>query len=79
MERSIVKKIRMTRDTGDEYIDADPSVLFAMVWPLTVDAWAFKGEQIAEQRLQRDVTAFTRRKRQTDHNRRRHQYSGYFG
>ena len=32
-----------------------------MVWPITIDAWAFKGEQIAEQRLQRDVTNFIRR------------------
>jgi hypothetical protein len=25
----------------------------AMVWPLTLDAWAFKGEPVAESRLPR--------------------------
>lgn len=34
-----------------------------MVWPLTISAWAMKGEDIASQRLQRHVDCVKRRKR----------------
>lgn len=33
----------------------------AMVWPLTISAWAMKGENIASQRLQRHVERVKRR------------------
>ena len=32
-----------------------PGERIALVWPLTVSAWAMKGENIASQRLQRHV------------------------
>ncbi len=34
-----------------------------MVWPLTVSAWAMKGEDIASQRLQRHAECVERRRR----------------
>ena len=34
-----------------------------MVWPLTVSAWAMKGEDIASQRLQRHAECVERRGR----------------
>ncbi len=61
MQRWVIKKIKNAPESDGEYINAEPSELFAMVWPITIDAWAFQGEQIAEQRLQRDVTNFIRR------------------
>ncbi len=35
----------------------------ALVWPLTVSAWAMKGVDLAHQRLQRHVECVERRKR----------------
>ena len=35
----------------------------ALVWPLTVDAWAFKGEPVAESRLPRHIVHILRGKR----------------
>jgi hypothetical protein len=35
----------------------------AMVWPLTLDAWAFKGAPIGESRLPRHVVRVVRRGR----------------
>ncbi|MFZ5951386.1 MAG: hypothetical protein ACOYXC_11820 [Candidatus Rifleibacteriota bacterium] len=56
----IVKKLH---DPESNIIKADPAELIGMVWPLTVEAWAFKGEEnIAESRLQRNVTNLIRRK-----------------
>ena len=61
MKRWVIKKVKKNSEADGEFINAKPSELFDMVWPITIDAWAFKGEQIAEQRLQRDVTNFVRR------------------
>jgi len=35
----------------------------ALVWPLTLDAWAFKGEPIAESRLPRYIVRVLRGRR----------------
>ena len=32
----------------------------ALVWPLTVDAWAFKGDPVAESRLLRHIVRILR-------------------
>jgi hypothetical protein len=34
---------------------------FSMMWQLTLDAWAFKGESLAESRLQRHLVCVLRR------------------
>ena len=34
-----------------------------MMWPLTVNAWAMKGENVAEQEFQRDVERLERLRR----------------
>ncbi|HOP65175.1 MAG TPA: hypothetical protein PK906_17485 [Spirochaetota bacterium] len=69
MERSnrmIIKKYRAGSselNEDDGFIKADPSYLFNIMWDLTMDAWAFKGNGDAEQRLQRNITNFSRRTR----------------
>lgn len=68
MERSgriIVKKYSTTASEireDDGYIKAEPSYLFDIMWDLTRDAWAFRGERDAEQRLQRHIIHISRRK-----------------
>lgn len=34
----------------------------AMIWPLTLEAWTFKGERVAESRLPRHVVHLERRR-----------------
>ena len=45
----------------DDLRDLTPGERIGMVWPLTVSAWAMKGENIAGQRLQRHVECVKRR------------------
>jgi hypothetical protein len=55
------KLVRHEPDT--DYQSMTPGKRMELVWLLTVDAWAFMGKDIAEQRLQRDVVRIIRRKR----------------
>jgi hypothetical protein len=41
--------------------DSTPEERLAMVWPLTVQAWAFKGVDIAQSRLPRHLMCLKRR------------------
>lgn len=64
-EREILVRKSTLKDQGN---DNDLSRLtsaerIGMVWPLTVAAWAMKGEDIASQRLQRHVERIIRRQR----------------
>ncbi len=61
--QTIKKQIRRLKDQGDEpdLRALGPGERLAMVWQLTVDAWAFRGEPIDESRLQRHVVRVVRR------------------
>jgi hypothetical protein len=45
----------------DDLADASMEQRIGMVWQLTVDAWAMKGEDVTEQRLLRHVVSVKRR------------------
>lgn len=60
LNRNVVK-ISRKNDNDDGYIDADPAMLFSMVWDITCDLWAFSGRNDAERRLQRNVVNIIRR------------------
>ena len=64
-DREIRVRISKLADQGTEtdLQDMTPAERIAMVWPLTVEAWAFKGEDVRESRLQRHVVRFVRGKR----------------
>jgi hypothetical protein len=64
-EREILVRKSTLKEQGN---DSDLSHLtsaerMGMVWPLTIAAWAMKGEDIASQRLQRHVERVIRRQR----------------
>lgn len=42
---------------------ATPQERLAMVWPLTIQVWAFRGVDVAESRLPRHLIRITRRER----------------
>jgi hypothetical protein len=43
-----------------------PAERWAMMWQLTLDAWAFKGESVAEPRTQRHIVRIFRPKNRKD-------------
>lgn len=56
-----VKKLSEQTDDFD-LRNTTPAERFGMMWQLTLDAWAFKGEPIAEPKLQRHIIRVLRRK-----------------
>ena len=59
------KKIRVVKlqeqDEFDDLRSTTPAQRLEMVWQLTLDAWAFKGEPLAELRLPRHIVRVLRR------------------
>ena len=49
------------QDTVDDLSKNTPAERLQMMWQLTLDAWAFKGEPIAELRLPRHIVRVLRR------------------
>lgn len=63
IEREILVRKSTLAEQGTEkdYLHYTPAERFALVWPLTISAWAMKGEDVSEQRLQRHVECLKRR------------------
>ena len=60
-ERNIqIRKTSLKEETGD-LKNTTPAERWAMMWQLALDAWAFKGESVAEPRLQRHIVRVYRR------------------
>lgn len=57
-----VRKLDRHEVRDDDLKDATPAERMAMLWPLTVDVWAFMGYDIAESRLSRHIVRVLRRK-----------------
>lgn len=61
------KKVRVSKleeqDNSDDLRSTTPAQRLEMMWQLTMDAWAFKGEPIAELRLPRHIIRVLRRER----------------
>ena len=55
LERNIqIRKISLEEET-DDLKNTTAAERWAMMWQLALDAWAFKGEPIAEPELQRNI------------------------
>jgi hypothetical protein len=62
MDKTVIN-IRKLHAPETATVKAEPAELLEMMWQLAVDAWAFMGEEnIAQSRLQRNVTNLIRRK-----------------
>ncbi len=59
----IRKSTLAQQGSEDDLSRLSPEERMEMVWPLTISAWAMKGEDIASQRLQRHVECVERRRR----------------
>lgn len=49
------------QDKQDDLQSTTPAQRLEMMWQLTLDAWAFKGEPVAELRLPRHIIRVLRR------------------
>lgn len=58
-----VRKFRLGEPEADDVAHLTPAERLAMVWPLTLAAWAFKNDPDAPDRLPRDVIRVVRRRR----------------
>ena len=60
-----IRKIHLSEEgvDDDEVARMTPEQRMELIWPLTVDAWAMMGEDIAEFRLPRHVVRVIRRGR----------------
>jgi hypothetical protein len=57
------ERVTKLGDDSDPYLaQTTPEERIEMMWPLAVQAWAFKGEDVSESRLQRHVVRVIRRK-----------------
>ena len=59
------KQVRVSKlgeqDNSGDLRSKTPAQRLEMMWQLTMDAWAFKGEPIAELRLPRHIVRILRR------------------
>ena len=60
-ERNIQVRKTSLKEEIDDLENTTPAERWAMMWQLALDAWAFKGETIAESRLQRNIVRVYRR------------------
>ena len=56
-----VRKLDSFETRDNDLKDVPPEDRVAMVWPLTIDVWAFMGYDIAESRLSRHIVRVVRR------------------
>ena len=62
MKRNVQVRKTSLKEKTDDLKNTTPAERWAMMWQLALDAWAFKGEPLAEQRLQRNIVRVYRRK-----------------
>jgi len=55
LERNIQIRKTSLKDESDDLKNTTAAERWAMMWQLALDAWAFKGEPIAEPELQRHI------------------------
>ena len=61
-ERNIQVRKTSLKEATDDLKNTTPEQRWAMMWQLALDAWAFKGEPIAESKLQRNIVRVFGRK-----------------
>jgi hypothetical protein len=55
LERNVKVRKTLLKQESQDLQNTTPQERWAMMWQLALDAWAFKGEPIAEPRLQRHI------------------------
>jgi hypothetical protein len=53
-------KLKKLTDEDDDFVDASPTERLGMMWGLTAEVWSLRGQDCAQQRLQRHVAGLVR-------------------
>ena len=61
-ERNVQVRKTSLKEETDDLKNTTPAERWAMMWQLALDAWAFKGETVAEPELQRHIVHVYRMK-----------------
>jgi hypothetical protein len=61
-ERAIQIRKTSLKEESDDLKNTTPAQRWAVMWQLALDAWAFKGEPVAEPGLYRHIIRVYRRK-----------------
>ena len=61
-DKNIQVRKTFLKEETDDLKNTTAAERWAMMWQLALDAWAFKGEPIAESKLQRNIVRIFRRK-----------------
>ena len=59
-------RLRKLGDEDDDFVDASPAERLGMMWELTAEIWSLRGQDCAQQRLQRHVARLVRQGRDKD-------------
>jgi hypothetical protein len=59
-------RLKKLSDEDDDFVDASPAERLGMMWELTAEIWSLKGQDCAQQRLQRHVARLVRQGRDKD-------------
>jgi hypothetical protein len=61
LERKVQVRKTSLKEETDDLKNTTPAERWAMMWQLAQNAWAFRGEPVAESRLQRHIIRVYRR------------------
>jgi hypothetical protein len=61
LERNVQVRKTLLKEETDDLKNTTPQERWAMMWQLALDAWAFKGEPVAEPGLYRHIIRVYRR------------------
>jgi len=56
-------RLRKLSDDDDNFVDATPAERLGIMWELTAELWSLKGQDYAQQRLQRHVASLVGQRR----------------
>jgi hypothetical protein len=56
-------RLKKLSEEGNNFVDASPAERLGMVWELTAEIWSLRGQDIAQQRLQRHVASLVGKRR----------------
>jgi len=59
-------RLKMLGDEDDDFVDASPAGRLGMMWELTAELWSLRGQDCAQQRLQRHAASLVRPGRDKD-------------
>jgi hypothetical protein len=55
-------RLRKLTDEDDDFVDASPAECLGIMWELTAEVWSLRGQDCAQQRLQRHAASLVKQR-----------------